>query len=496
MNSKHILYALNGIDQDMILDAEQKRSRQKPPRWIRVVAVAAVICLVGLSVGTVMFVWKQSQPPVDTPESEQPETGTTAPAPDDPSPAFDTMVSPETLGGSALEFVIGSSAFPYSNGGDACPPDFSFDSSGIIVKATVVENLPDVYYMLDVSSTFQPTAYRLVELHTEQVIQGENVPSYFLYLIKESLFVDLSVYDSLLISMVQVGTESYVMRNSTLNQIQAFSLPVFGDYEDHPDLGNMIAFTDGIFDESLWQTPSWIYGYQFGRRDLDEQSDRLVVFRGCTEEEAIQAITRDIQANGVSHSLLPSVVSLQFKTEEARAALDYVKPFENGVFSQTLQGHAAILFRRFIHGCQTEETVTIDLLTEEVTYSSVRYTEEDIARMADISDYISGQAAAYAEQLPTPSHTDTDGKKLASLSLYGWYVKVGDAVYGVVKTVWIYRDEDGWRMVYYDDAYTLCDLDSDTMRSISRDELLALTGDRNVYLDEWGEYGTGIELPT
>ena len=33
------------------------------------------------------------------------------------------------------------------------------------------------------------------------------------------------------------------------------------------------------------------------------------------------------------------------------------------------------------NGCQTEETIRIDLLTENVTYSEVRYTEENMTRI-------------------------------------------------------------------------------------------------------------------
>ena len=38
-------------------------------------------------------------------------------------------------------------------------------------------------------------------------------------------------------------------------------------------------------------------------------------------------------------------------------------------------------FRRYINGCQTEETIRIDLLTEDVTYSEVRYAEENMTQI-------------------------------------------------------------------------------------------------------------------
>ena len=405
---------------------------------------------------------------------------------------FDATESPDSLNGNSWEFIKGSSVSISGTSADAILPDFQFNV-GIAVKAKVVKNYPDQYYKLDISSEYHPIAYRLISMETIEVISGENVPQYFLYLIPEHVYVDMSVYDSLIISMSQLGTENYVLRSATNNRMESFELPVFADWQNKPEHVNIMAFSNGIFDEGLWQNESWSYSYQFAKRSLDnpEHSD-LVVSRGDSESAVISAIRARYPANYRE----PSVITLNFKTQEAKDAIEYVKPFANGVFSQTYQSYGGdeLIFRRYINGCQTEETIIIDLLTEEVTYSEVRYTKEDMERMENISAHLSQKASEYADQLPTPPHIDPEGKELLCLNLYAWYAKVDGKLYGVVQTAWRYQKKDDyWGIVqYYDASYILYDVSAGTAAEISRDGLVAIIGTRNVNMDK---YGVGVVMP-
>lgn len=513
MTSRDIYIAMEGINPQFILDAAPDAApyattRPKPRAlWIRWGVVAACACLLlGITL-TVPWMMKGAEPTVTTSEdtiindltSEDTEPSTEAPL-----PPLNATVSPEKLTGSSMTFVVGSSTST-DFGVSAAPPEFKFDSLGYVVKAKAVEILPDTYYELNVSSTVKPTAYRLIRMKTLESIRGNAMPEEFLYLMRATLVTDLTVYDSLIISMSQHGVENYVLRNGDGQVMEAFPLKLFRDPEDQPELGNMIAFTDGIFDESLWQNKSWLFGYQFARLDLDESSDYLVVYRGCTEEYTVGCILADIEewkvhmeSQGWGYSV-PSVRTLDFKTEEAKAALAYVQPFENGVFSQQFGVQGKVIFRRYINGCQTEETITINLTTEEVTYSEVRYTQEEMSQIGDVAGRLAELAEAYATEVPKPSHVDPEGKELRCLNLYGWYAKVDGKVYGVVKTTWIYLEEfmeEGygypWYKAYYDDSYLLYDPETAEWSAVSRDDLTALLGTRNVYQ---GGYGEGMELP-
>ncbi|MBQ5762289.1 MAG: hypothetical protein IIW02_05710 [Clostridia bacterium] len=499
MKENEFLDGVSNIESDVVerfvsMDNKLQKKAYKPKSkgiWLRFGAIAACFLLI-VSAAIVVPMLREEDPGVI------PGPGTTDnPVVNHPNYIpiiFDATVSPEQLNGNSLEFIVGSSV-SISGGENTAPPSFEF-SYGIAVKAKVVKNHPDKYYKLDTSSEFRPTAYRLIQMETIEVINGINVPQYFLYLIPEYVYVDMSVYDSLLISMSQIGVENYVLKNATQNRMESFELPVFADYQDNPELGNIIAFTDGIFDESLWQNETWRYGYQFADDYLDNpESDDLVVARGDSISEVISAIKKQFDEWYILANRALTVITLNFKTQEAKDAIEYVKPFANGVFSQTYlpyNGNGELIFRRYINGCQTEETIKIDLLTEEVTYSEVRYAKEDMVQMENISAHLSEKAVEYAEQLPPPPHTDPEGKELVCLNLYAWYVKVDGKLYGVIKTIWRYKEKDNYFIQYYDDAYVLYDMSAGTTTDISRDDLVAIIGTRNVYM---GEYGKGIEIP-
>ena len=490
MKENKFLDGISNIESDVVerfIDMDNKLQRQMSKTnskklWLRFGAIAACVILV-LSAMLVapMLHYDGSggiTPPNDT--SSPPEDTLPPPESIEYSPIkLDATVSPERLNGSNLEFVIGSSLATDST--SSYHPNYGFNTDHFIVKAKVVKNYPDIYYKLDVSSEYKPSAYRLIRFETVDVIQGENVPKYFLYLIQNDTYVDMSVYDSLIISMEQLGAEKYVLKNDIQDKVEFFDIPVFADYQNSPELGNIIAFSDGIFDESLWQNESWKYGYQFAQ-----------IWCGNTESEVVARINEHIE-----HKIWPMnpyLITLDFKTQAAKDALEYVEPFKNGVFSQYISPYGAdklIVFRRFINGCQTEETISINIVTEEVIYSEVKYTPEDMAQMENLSLYLLVKSREYAYQTPAPPHTDTEGKKLLSLGLYAWYVKADGKIYGVIKTVWRYAEENKYAVQYYDDAYILYNMTDSTAVKISRDALIKIVGNRNVYT---GEYGTHLPI--
>ena len=53
-------------------------------------------------------------------------------------------------------------------------------------------------------------------------------------------------------------------------------------------------------------------------------------------------------------------------------------------------------------------------------------------------------------------------------------------------------EEGDYYVQYYDDNYVLYDMSSESAAEISRDDLIELLGERNVYT---GEYGLGILMP-
>lgn len=476
MNNKDLMNALTDIDADLLAHAEKTPS--PVPLWVRVCAAAACLCLL---IGTTLAL-------IPNHSGDSPTVPSRIPA-----PLVNANIAPEKLTGSSLEFIVGNSA--ENNTIQSSPPAFRFGPSGFMVQAEVVSVLPDTYFNLANDSKFKPLAYKLIRMQVQTVLNGEGIPEQFLYMLPESMLADLTVYDCLLICMTQVGTEGHLLRNSTKNQIECFSEPIFGNREfvmysirrNGVELGNMIAFSDGIFDESLWQNPGWGWGYQFANWN----DTSLVVQHGSTLEQVKERIRERI------YGTTPTVTVLHFHSREAQDAYEYVKPFANGVFAQELD-HYGVTYRRYINGCPTEETIRIRFEDEKVTYSTVRYTQEDLATISDISITLSDLTRLYTQNTPVPPHTDPTGKRLKTLNLFAWYAKAGGRVYGVVKTVWLYSEtvespQYGKKTrMHYDDSYRIFDDTDESGRLIPRDELLMIFDSNHIYKDE---YGIGETMP-
>ena len=506
MKQKEWNQGLNHIDYDLIekytLQKEKLKGRQHTKSvWLRVGALAA--CLVLIIGAVIMLPLLQNETPSNV------ETT--------PSVELNNIVGPhEKLTGSSEQFVVNSSSGEGESvgSGETIPIveywDFIVSPWHFIVKVRVVGTYSDEYY--DIQTGGNQSPYRLVKMEVLETLHGENMPQYFLYLIPSSLYVDLSAYDALLISMKQCGTEHYVLKNTTQNQMEAFDCPVFSGYKC--DFGCVIAFSDGIFDETLWQNEKWSYGYQFGKRNLDSpQDEKSVVRRGDTEEAVIANIYRKKEKEltektwGESYQRIPTLATLNVQSQAAKEALEYVKPFENGVFIQTYQSGCAdstgefsnVVFRRYINGCPTQEEVIINLITEEVTCSEVRYGKEDISKLMDIAEYLANMAKEYSENIPQPPHLGLgmlpgfhiENAELVCLKLSAWYVKVDEKLYGVIKKMWVYEEPmDYGTARCYDFSYILFDMSEMTIIDMEREDLIKIVGTWNIPVKSY--YGLSI----
>ena len=372
----------------------------------------------------------------------------------------------------------------YSDGTSSSPPMFEFGVGGLNVVARAVEECPEVYESLNEYGSTETTQYRLFRMEVIDPLQS-GMEGTFYYLLPAHLKGDLTQYDALLICMKQLP-KNYVLRVG--DQLKAFEY-LYGDSYDTPQLGNIIAFTDGIFDESLWQDKSWYYGYQFGKHYLDENDERLLVSRGFTLEEALQRRLRQRDewlGDGAAKDFV-QVNHYDYQTEAAQQAMAYMKPFENGVFIPERDVFRDYYAHRYINGCPTNEWVRIDLENETVTASDYRFEDADFENLPDISSYI---ASLDLKQI-MPQHTNPRGKLLIYNSAVGWYEKTETGVYSIVRIAWSYFDEDDYYTGYYDETFILLDETGDHI--ISRGDLIDLIGKNpNIY---HGEYGAAEPLP-
>ncbi len=387
-------------------------------------------------------------------------------------------------------FVNGTSAkytgsLSSSSSADSAPPAFRFEMGYIAVVAKAIEELPSVYQTLNEYGSIYTYRYRVFKFEVIDPLDS-GFGGTFYYALPEHLKGDLTKYDTLLVSMDQRGN-NFIMLNTETNELTSFSTMFCAPYNT-PELGNIIAFTDNVFDESLWQDESWLYGYQFARYQLEqgEGYDDMLVYRGSTLEDALN-MRKSIKEDWGVWDKSATVNMYDFKTDAAKEAMAFVHPFENGVFVP-LNNFTGLKYYRYIGGCPTNEWIWIkNLDTEEVERSEYSFADGDFENLPDIAAYIDSLDLTSIK----PQHTNISGKKLLSNSAIGWYEKTEDGVYSIVKISWRHSKDGDYSEQYYDETFII--LDDTGARVVSREELIDMIGDnQNIYYDE---YGVGIEMP-
>ncbi len=396
------------------------------------------------------------------------------------------IITSNTVNGTASKYT-GTN----QSSASSAPPAFRFETGGIVVIAKAIEELPNIYESLNAYGSVYTSKFRIFKMQVTDPLES-GMSGEFYYALPSYLKGDLTKYDSLLISTTQ--TDNYILKNTESGKL-TFLDPLFTDHQNLPHLGNMIAFSDGVFDESLWQDESWMYGYQFARSMLDEASEyslrEMLVLRGTTLDGAIKNLRDEWNtAKSYNSSFEPRKFGIkQYNADAAKDAAEYVKPFNNGVFA-CYEG----TYRRYIGGCPTNEWIRIDNYTETVTRSEQSFSADELASLPDIALYIHELDLSSF----SPQHTDTEGKELALNSAMGWYEKTDSGIYSIVKIAWRYYKSEkvdgyGYDMLfeYYDETFIL--LEEGSARAVSREELISLIGEnQNIYPYE---YGVPNELP-
>ncbi len=465
-NAERLSDAIGEVNDRYVAEASKAPVKRPTSRRVMIIAIAAVL-IVSVIFGILAL--NRSQTPY---------------IPGDVTILLPEQLSSNIVSGTAVKYT-GSM---YSSVAGA-PPAFEFQYYGLCVAAKAISELPDIYESLPDYGYLNTESYRIFLMEVVDPLKS-GMGGRFYYALPSNLKGDLTVYDTLLISMNQ-RSDGYILKNTSTNTLFAFN-GLFDDYE--PELGNIIAFSDGIFDESLWQDRSWLFGYQFAKFYLDMPQDDpynpLIVGRGSTYEMAKAKLFEKMGDREPK-----SLTVFEPQAEEARLALEYVEPFKNGVFSTFGNSYSnQIVYRRYIGGCPTNETVRIDKETENVTYSSFKFTEEDMVSLPDIGAYID----ALDLSTLTPQHIDPADKELCFNSALGWYEKTENGVYSIVRVAWQYMnsgiDPELELMLsysYYDETFIL--LDASGARVVSREELIELIGEnQNIH---YGEYGEKQEIP-
>ena len=365
-------------------------------------------------------------------------------------------------------------------------PGFYFSVNSLNVVAKAVERYPEVYKTLYEYGDTSTRSYRLFRMQIIDPLDS-GMSGEFFYLLPKWREVDLTKYDALLIALYK-HPDNFILRCE--KELVAFD-SVYSNSYHNLDEGYIMAFSGGVFDGSLWEELKW------PMRETDayywdlRYSDCPIEFEGAKLEDILARRRNCVEVLDDSY-YLRSQIFYEYNSAEAQAVTEYIKPFENGVFIRENNFNKYLnIYRRYIDGCPTNEWISISiekdpddpsLIKETVKTSDVKFENKDFKNLPSISKYLESlDLTEFA-----PQHISVDGMNLLSNNAVGWYEKIGDEVYSIVKISWKYRDPTIKYSLYYDETFIL--LDSEGDRIISREDLIELIGyNENIPNREYGK---------
>jgi hypothetical protein len=359
-------------------------------------------------------------------------------------PAFDaaTALPGQTISAEKITWLRNSNilgASPSSNamitGEYFYDNQFSFQMS---VEARVLDVLPHKYQIPAGHSNHYK--YRILRMELVDTIYGQNMPSRFYYLLPEELSTDLKQFDSLILTLEQLGYEDYMLRNANRGRMETFSFLFHSGYCE-PDRGAVIALTDGKVDMTLWQLEGWKNWEGWPEALAD--AERYPEYPGKTNrsipqiKEAIRQGVAKYQQKGSYHTRSSVMRNEDLNWPEAQAMLEQIKPFENGYYGSSTTGNSSnrsISYRRFVNGFGTNEYISIDPETQSVRTSNL-FTEKDLRNLPQLDLLM---ATASWREAPKPWSSKAEPYEFCGVS--GEYQKEGDTIFGIVTIYWGYPD--------------------------------------------------------
>ncbi len=304
MNEKDLLEAIGEAKEEML-----EQSERKPGKASKLLRYLAAACAVLLIIGVVQLFPEQVRVGQKIcPESLSWDTKLYF----DGEPQKDSLTSMTIFGGRSYCFI-----------------------QGIAVEAKVLDVLPDIY--VSMSRSYGTRPFRVLRMKTLDVLHGEGMPSEFYYCIPARLSTDLAQYSSLILRLDQLGLENYLMRNMSRNRLETLDMVFTSGVDYDPNWGAVLAFRNGVVDESLWDLEGWNTAKETMHYHLTSDAvypgapGRTVQEVKCMIAEQLEIVKK----SGENYTKRMKVYHLSdFTSAETLKAINYVEPFKNGVFWQ------------------------------------------------------------------------------------------------------------------------------------------------------------------
>ncbi|MBQ9112034.1 MAG: hypothetical protein IJY08_00460 [Clostridia bacterium] len=471
MKSKNIIDALNGIDRDMVEDAEKKRKKISVKRighkwWI---AVACLCLAVAISAGVIIPLI------TDTPGG-----------PGNDPPRISTMISGDSITG-RQEQIFGDPASGSAGEADIAAPGFEIRT---VIETEVIEVLPDTYYYPALKAD-----YHVVKLRVLDSIRGAGLPDeiFFCYENYDTNIFD--GYDSFIMSVEQIGVENYMLINDTQKRVDYFSnmfeVRLTGDL----GYGSVIAFNNGRVDDSFWDKADYLISKISNGTDwIDSMLDSPDTYdypasRNSTLSNVRSNIIRlaEDEDNYRVCELPCDYVTEEdiFISDEADQIKEYLSPSAGNVFSQSVHinpDRVVAVYTRIINGFVTDETISINGYTGDngnIVRNGEGYTKDDLSNIPDLGEALDNIDLSKL----TPPHIElTSAMQFKYSRATGFYRKINGNIYGIIRIIWNYNYSEIENAFIRDDQYYLYDRNGNG-RAVERDELREVIGDDPMILN-------------
>lgn len=319
-----------------------------------------------------------------------------------------------------------------------------------VVEAEVIEVLPDEYYVPS-----NDWSYYVAKLRVLDAIRGENLPEEIYLRFTDSDRNVFDGYDSLILSMKQIGVENYLLINDRRGEYAYFPNMFETSRGAYVYMGSVIAFEKGVVTDKEYH---FSYVADPGET-IDAVKERiLAATQGLSEDERYNAFNSFLPCDYFTAADLIS-------TEEAEQAYAQILPDGKNAYMHELKIDGAALtgrvsisatYTRVINGFATDETVSFSRNSGEVSRSGIRYDAADLASLPDISAVIEQIDVAEVTLSDKDESTKEEYLDRWQCGVVGCYRKTADGVYGVLVVKW---DGSAGCDVQYDYRYILYDGD-------------------------------------
>ena len=445
MTNEQLLYAIGGIDHDLIEEAEKKPKYF--PHLLKNFAKAACFVILFSAIVYLTVPLLKNGSPIKAPINE---------------------------GGSGFSGDYSVSWYNPDNPGNSGDrvffPNWSYD--GAILEMRLIEILGEEYMVPRSAYKVSVAKFEIVD----EVIAGNFPREIYVSFIDSDISL-LEEFDSLIASVEQIGIKGYPLINLAKNEVEQFeNMFEPAGFISNLRSGTFIPFKDGVVDQEFFEDGRYL-------EHLLDYIDYPAA-KGDTPELVKDKIKSRIPTDSFESKSIYQTPDDVFFGEEALGVKEYIYS-ENSIFRNSISfksdGLYCCTFERLIGGFPAGELIQVfaDGSVKKLGFVYNNDETQDIPALGKVIETID------TSDFTPPNLNIGEEDTLLSFNVDGYYQKIFGKPCGIIVVTWNYRNEHGYSAV--DHLYLLYGQDGNGS-VISREILSGLLGSNNGIMSDPSTY--------